>query len=68
GDWISGQWKGMISSVKDGYVEIDYIPSGVSVSTIRLQYYVIGGSDYDLFLDEVVLIENGGHGAYASAR
>ncbi len=56
GDWISGQWKGMVGSSFTGEKEIQYTPTSSNVKTVGLQYYVTPGSNINLYLDSVKFI------------
>jgi peptidoglycan/xylan/chitin deacetylase (PgdA/CDA1 family) len=58
GNWISGQWKGMISSGFDGVKTINYSPTSPSVVKVGLQYYNVGGGHNQIYLDSVELIKN----------
>lgn len=54
GNWISGQWKGMLTTPFTGTKDITYTPTSASVKSVRLQYYVVANSTFNLFLDSVV--------------
>lgn len=58
GDWISGFWKGMVTSTQNGVKSIAYTPTSANVDRIRLQYYYVGGASSRIFLDSVKLTEN----------
>jgi peptidoglycan/xylan/chitin deacetylase (PgdA/CDA1 family) len=53
GNWISGQWKGMISGAINGTTQVSYTPTSSQVKSINLQYYVVANSAFDLFIDSV---------------
>ncbi len=53
GNWISGQWKGMISGAINGTMQVSYTPTSSQVKSINLQYYVVANSTFDLFIDSV---------------
>lgn len=53
GNWISGQWKGMIITMFTGVKDITYIPTSPQVHSIGLQYYVVPDSTFNLYLDSV---------------
>lgn len=53
GNWISGQWKGMLNAPFTGDKEYIYHPSSSQVRTARLQYYTVADSDFNLNLDSV---------------
>ena len=55
GNWISGQWKGMLTVLFTGIENITYVPSSANVKTVRLQYYQVPNSTFDLYLDSVGL-------------
>lgn len=55
GNWISGQWKGMITALFTGIKSFTYIPTSTNVKTVRLQYYAVPGSSFNLYLDSVNL-------------
>lgn len=55
GNWISGQWKGAIWSPFTGIHTISYTPSSLQVKSIRLQYYIVTNSNFNLYLDSVSL-------------
>ncbi len=58
-NWISGQWKGMVSSPQEGVINITYTPTGANVERIGLQYYYVGGgTDSLIYIDSVKLITN----------
>ncbi len=56
GNWISGQWKGLIGSTFSGNKSISYTPTNSNVNKIGLQYYVTPGSNLTLYIDSVKLI------------
>lgn len=58
GNWISGQWKGAIYSNFNQEARISYTPTSAAVNSIRLQYYAVPGSTFDLYLDSVSLTSN----------
>jgi peptidoglycan/xylan/chitin deacetylase (PgdA/CDA1 family) len=58
GNWVSGQWKGMITGAFTGSKDFTYTPTSVNVKTIRLQYYTVPNSTFNLFLDSVSLSSN----------
>ncbi|HMS22675.1 MAG TPA: polysaccharide deacetylase family protein [Candidatus Levybacteria bacterium] len=58
GNWISGQWKGMINTIFDGLKTFVYTPTGALVNKIRLQYYLVPNSTGDTTLDSVSLLDN----------
>ncbi len=53
GNWISGKWIGMINGVFSGAKEFSYTPTSSNVKSVRLQYYVLSGGTFNLFLDSV---------------
>lgn len=55
GNWVSGQWKGNITAMFTGTKQFSYKPSNTKVKTIRLQYYAVPNSTFDLYMDSVVL-------------
>ena len=57
GTWISGQWKGALFAPSTQTVTFTYVPSSANVSTIGLQYYMIGASS-NIFIDSVSLTDN----------
>lgn len=54
-NWISGQWKGAIFASYSGLIQFNYTPSSSNVSQVRLQYYAVPNSTFDLYLDSVDL-------------
>ena len=58
GNWISGQWKGMINTIFDGLKTFVYTPTSALVNKVRLQYYLVSNSAGDTTLDSVSLIDN----------
>jgi peptidoglycan/xylan/chitin deacetylase (PgdA/CDA1 family) len=57
GNWISGQWKGMVTAGFTGTNSIGYTPTSTNVKTAGLQYYATTGS-YQIYLDSVNLHAN----------
>lgn len=57
GNWISGQWKGMLDNPFSGIKEFSYTPTSSNVKSVRLQYYVTANSSFDLILDSVMFIK-----------
>jgi hypothetical protein len=57
GNWISGQWKGLINASFTGTKSITYIPSSTNVKQVGLQYYVLAGTTLDMYIDNVSLIK-----------
>ncbi|MCA9389901.1 polysaccharide deacetylase family protein [candidate division WWE3 bacterium] len=59
GNWISGQWVGLVApgQVKD--FSAHYTPSNADVSTASVQLYLYQGSAGTVFLDEVALFTVG---------
>lgn len=55
GNWISGQWKGLVDGAFTGVKQFTYIPSSVNVVKASLQYYLIGGTNTELYVDSVSL-------------
>jgi hypothetical protein len=53
--WISGQWKGLLNTAFTGIRDISYIPTSANVKKVRLQYYAIPASTFNLYLDSVSL-------------
>ncbi len=53
GNWISGQWKGLVDSVFIGTKEFDYAPTSAQVKSVRLQYYSTPNSTTELYVDSV---------------
>lgn len=53
GNWISGQYKIGIRSVRNGDVVISYTPSSASVKSASLQVIVVGNSGISAFFDDV---------------
>ena len=58
GNWISGQWKGMINTIFDGLKTFAYTPTSALVNKVRLQYYLVSNSTGDTTLDSVSLLDN----------
>ncbi len=55
GNWISGQWKGMITGPTTGIQSFQYVPTSTAVSQVRLQYYTTPSSTFNLYVDSVSL-------------
>lgn len=55
GNWISGQWKGAIYGPFTQVAGFTYTPTSTNVTQIGLQYYVVGGTTVNLFMDSVSL-------------
>lgn len=55
GNWISGQWKGMVSGVTSGIQSFQYTPTSANVNKVRLQYYTTPNSTFNLYVDSVSL-------------
>lgn len=55
GTWISGQWKGMIDTSFTGIKQFAYTPTSANVAKVRLQYYAVPNSTFELYLDSVTL-------------
>lgn len=55
GNWISGQWKGMITGPFTGVQTFNYTPTTAQVSSVRLQYYTTPNSTFNLYIDSVSL-------------
>jgi len=53
GNWISGQWKGQLSSTSSELKSISYTPTSENVKTIGLQYYIVSGSTINIYIDSV---------------
>jgi glucose/arabinose dehydrogenase len=53
GNWISGQWKGMLDGAFTGFKEFVYTPTSSLVKSVGLQYYVHANSNFMLFLDSI---------------
>lgn len=53
GNWISGQWKGNITTAFDGWKQFSYTPSSGSVAKVGLQYYLLAASAQQITLDQV---------------
>jgi peptidoglycan/xylan/chitin deacetylase (PgdA/CDA1 family) len=53
GNWVSGQWKGMVSGATDGVKAFTYTASIPTVTEVRLQYYAVPNSTFSLYLDSV---------------
>lgn len=53
GNWISGQYKIGIRSVRNGDVTISYTPSSPNVKSASLQVIVVGNSGISGFFDDV---------------
>jgi peptidoglycan/xylan/chitin deacetylase (PgdA/CDA1 family) len=54
GTWISGQWKGALFAPATQTVTFSYKPTSSDVSTVGIQYYMIGASS-NIFIDSVSL-------------
>ena len=53
GNWVSGQWMGMVDAAYTGTKQFSYKPTSSQVKSVRLQYYAIADSTFNLYLDSV---------------
>jgi peptidoglycan/xylan/chitin deacetylase (PgdA/CDA1 family) len=59
GNWISGQWKGNITTAFDGWKQYVYTPTSGNVAKVRLQYYLLAASAQQVTLDQVSFSNQG---------
>ncbi|RJR29992.1 M23 family metallopeptidase [Candidatus Microgenomates bacterium] len=52
-NWVSGQWLGAEYGQYQNYRVFGYSPTGPSVAFAALQYYLAGGSTFDVYIDNV---------------
>ncbi len=55
GNWLSGQWKGMVTGPTTGVQSFQYVPTSANVNKVRLQYYTTPNSTFNLYIDSVSL-------------
>ena len=58
GEWISGQWFGMTEGSSEGVVTFVYSPSSPDVIHVDLQYYMLGGTTFEAYIDSVSFVES----------
>lgn len=58
GNWISGQYKTGVSTVKAGDVSFTYTPSSANVAKASMQVIVVGNSGITAYLDDVRWFQN----------
>jgi len=58
GNWISGQYKTGVRTVRNGDVTISYVPSSVNVKSASLQVIVVGNSGILAYFDDVRWYQN----------
>ncbi len=55
GNWVSGQWKGLINGPTTTTKQFVYIPTSANVAQIGLQFYTISGTTADIYVDSVAI-------------
>ncbi|NTV31335.1 polysaccharide deacetylase family protein [candidate division WWE3 bacterium] len=57
GVWISGQWKGQLTTAQKGEYVINYTPTSSNVKQIRLQFYIQPQVNSEVYFDSIKLIK-----------